>query len=263
MDNWLVNPTGKANSWVEVDLLQEHLNYWIKAIYRARGSNASWEWLAMIAPCVHILRELAKQVHATFGSRQGNKHTSPDLQRDIDRLMASLAQHNVYKVEEGRCIDSEDGEVPNVVTDGIKDLQEPLRDYNKLFRELQAGIRSKPLVGEPYIPPSAAAPSPEGPTSSSTLAGDTDELNGLLEDNGAVDPADDDDAPNADLDDDADTASAASGSEAPFGHRLDDDEPRERWFSLDNEEDVALDMDTFQDDEDSEDGDDGDDDEDN
>ena len=30
LKNWLVNPTGKANAWVEVDLLQEHLNFWIK-----------------------------------------------------------------------------------------------------------------------------------------------------------------------------------------------------------------------------------------
>lgn len=30
LNNWLVNPTGKSNAWVEVDLLQEHLNFWIK-----------------------------------------------------------------------------------------------------------------------------------------------------------------------------------------------------------------------------------------
>lgn len=30
MKNWLVNPTGKPNSWVPVDLLQEHMNFWIK-----------------------------------------------------------------------------------------------------------------------------------------------------------------------------------------------------------------------------------------
>ena len=29
-DNWLVNPTGKKNAFVEVDLMQEHLNFWIK-----------------------------------------------------------------------------------------------------------------------------------------------------------------------------------------------------------------------------------------
>lgn len=30
MDNWLVNPTGKVHGFVEVDLMQEHLNFWIK-----------------------------------------------------------------------------------------------------------------------------------------------------------------------------------------------------------------------------------------
>jgi len=25
-----LNPTGHPNSWVEIDLMQEHLNYWIK-----------------------------------------------------------------------------------------------------------------------------------------------------------------------------------------------------------------------------------------
>ncbi|KAF9778380.1 hypothetical protein BJ322DRAFT_983297, partial [Thelephora terrestris] len=30
LNNWLVNLTGKAGQWYEVDLLQEHLNFWIK-----------------------------------------------------------------------------------------------------------------------------------------------------------------------------------------------------------------------------------------
>ena len=30
MNNWLVNTTGNPNSWLPVDLLQEHLNFWIK-----------------------------------------------------------------------------------------------------------------------------------------------------------------------------------------------------------------------------------------
>jgi hypothetical protein len=30
LNNWLLNPTGRPNSWVEVDLMQEHMNYWIK-----------------------------------------------------------------------------------------------------------------------------------------------------------------------------------------------------------------------------------------
>lgn len=30
LNNWLLNPTGKRNAFVEVDLVQEHLNFWIK-----------------------------------------------------------------------------------------------------------------------------------------------------------------------------------------------------------------------------------------
>ena len=30
LNNWLLNPTGGRQSFVEADLVQEHFNYWIK-----------------------------------------------------------------------------------------------------------------------------------------------------------------------------------------------------------------------------------------
>ncbi|KAI0071978.1 hypothetical protein K474DRAFT_1605970 [Panus rudis PR-1116 ss-1] len=79
LNNWLVNPTGKPDSWLPVDLLQEHMNYWIKVVYKAHGSNASFEWLKTITPCIDFLRQLATQINQELGSRQGSKHSSPDL----------------------------------------------------------------------------------------------------------------------------------------------------------------------------------------
>jgi hypothetical protein len=32
LQNMLVNPTGRSNSFVEMDLMQEHLNLWIKVV---------------------------------------------------------------------------------------------------------------------------------------------------------------------------------------------------------------------------------------
>jgi hypothetical protein len=32
LNNWLLNPTGNPFSWVEADLMQEHMNYWIKVL---------------------------------------------------------------------------------------------------------------------------------------------------------------------------------------------------------------------------------------
>jgi hypothetical protein len=34
MCNWVLNPSGNPNSFVEVDLVQEHMNYWIKVSHR-------------------------------------------------------------------------------------------------------------------------------------------------------------------------------------------------------------------------------------
>ena len=62
--NWLANLSGKAGGFKEMDLLQEHQNFWAKVcsvfnvivpmliwlqtIYNAKGSNCSWKWLAMV-----------------------------------------------------------------------------------------------------------------------------------------------------------------------------------------------------------------------
>ncbi|KAI0074176.1 hypothetical protein K474DRAFT_1601943 [Panus rudis PR-1116 ss-1] len=149
LQNWLVNPTGKPNAWVPVDLMQEHMNYWIKVIYKAHGSNATMEWLQMISPCIDTLRKLATQMNQELGSRQGTKHTTPDIWRDISELMKSLHEHSVYHLEPGRTIPGEKAEVPNLFTVGLDALKKPLKDYNIAFQKLQARRRMKPLIGEP------------------------------------------------------------------------------------------------------------------
>ncbi|KAH8987151.1 hypothetical protein EDB92DRAFT_1784513, partial [Lactarius akahatsu] len=83
LNNWLVNLTGKANSFIELDLMQGHLNYWIKNYYQVHGSGASWEWLATISPCIKVLQQLATEVNNTLGLKQGNRHASANLTKDI------------------------------------------------------------------------------------------------------------------------------------------------------------------------------------
>lgn len=222
------------------------MNFWIKTIYRAHGSNASPEWLAMISPCIDILRHLARKVHNELGSHQGAKHTSPDLQRDIERLMQSLLDRDVYRIEQGRVVDvSDDGEesdssqygaVVNCITEGYNRLAEPLREFNHAFRRLQERCRAQPLVGQPYFDvPSAttAAPSspsvpdatpPQGPPSLPPT--DSEDADAPCSDGGSED----------DFDSDAESDGEGEGS-----LYLD------QYFSLDNAGDVALDMDIIKD----------------
>ncbi|KAK6972268.1 hypothetical protein R3P38DRAFT_2812403 [Favolaschia claudopus] len=151
LNNWLVNPTGNPFSWVEVDLMQEHMNYWIKTIYQAHGSGASWEWLEMISPCISVLRRLSTSIRQILGSDQGTKHEPANLKEDISLLMASLKEHAVYEVK-GRVFAEGDGSpTPDVIAVGAQQLTDgasnPLTEYNTTFTRLQCRLRLKPLVG--------------------------------------------------------------------------------------------------------------------
>ncbi|EJF62114.1 hypothetical protein DICSQDRAFT_44032, partial [Dichomitus squalens LYAD-421 SS1] len=149
INNWLVNPTGKDDAFVPVDLLQEHLNFWIKVMYKAQGSNASWEWLEMISPCVGVLRKLATQINDSLGAHLGSKHRSPDLTKDYETICNRLREYNVLVPEAGRLIYSDNpskGEVLNIVSAGLKQLPGPLNDYNRTFEQLQRQRRITPLA---------------------------------------------------------------------------------------------------------------------
>lgn len=45
LSSMLVNPKGIAGGWMAMDMMQENHNYLIKAIFSAKGSNMSWEYL--------------------------------------------------------------------------------------------------------------------------------------------------------------------------------------------------------------------------
>ncbi|KXN83323.1 hypothetical protein AN958_01559 [Leucoagaricus sp. SymC.cos] len=97
LQNWLLNLSGNPNSFVEVDLIQEYLNFWIKTFYKAHGLNTSWEWLFLISPCVEVLHQLASSFNSALGSDQSVQHTTPNLSCDIMSLIDSLHDHHVYE----------------------------------------------------------------------------------------------------------------------------------------------------------------------
>ncbi|KAJ7681155.1 hypothetical protein B0H14DRAFT_3535871 [Mycena olivaceomarginata] len=149
LHNWLLCPTGKSNAFVEVDLVQEHLNLWIKRIYKADGDAHSWDWLAF-----------------TLGARQGNKHTIPDLANDIECLMASLTEHEIYVKKEGRVLDDDELPVPDVL---------PQTSMSNLISPA-AGVSSSPYptwtqyISEPPRPLGASAHAEDRALSTSAIS---------------------------------------------------------------------------------------------
>ncbi|EPS92574.1 hypothetical protein FOMPIDRAFT_1056740 [Fomitopsis schrenkii] len=276
MNNWLVNPTGKANSWVEVDLMQEHLNFWIKTVYKAHGSNRSWEWLVMISPCIDVLRRLASYMNPSLGALQGTKHAATSLDKDIRQLVSSLRSHRVYEFQPGRIIDDGTGQsavVRDSITHVLQQLAEPLKEFNTAFAKLQSRCDNTPLLGEKYstlgvglsepapvapqasnavapapavtvpAPATAAQASTEGtsppespPGSLPLAAADGDES-----DESGHDAPSESSASSSDGAPDLDSAEAESSGENLEDEDVDFDSPT--CFSLDTAEDVALDMD--------------------
>ncbi|KAK7029172.1 hypothetical protein R3P38DRAFT_3314713 [Favolaschia claudopus] len=98
LHNWLVNLTGRPFSFKEIDLLQEHQNFWAKIIYNAKGSNRSWHWLAMISVCIFILRDTMRTVQKAFNiTNYGDRHTVPDMSNEIQTLADALEEEKLQQ----------------------------------------------------------------------------------------------------------------------------------------------------------------------
>ncbi|KAJ6608202.1 hypothetical protein B0H10DRAFT_2178316 [Mycena sp. CBHHK59/15] len=153
LQNWLLNPTGKPNSFVEIDLVQEHLNFWIKKIYKADGDGHSWDWLAMISPYVDILRSLATRIHTDLGARQahhpefGRRHRGAHGQPRGTRA----PEHDVYTLQPGRVLDNDEQPVPDILSVGMAALTHgasitPLAEFNQQFDMLRERRRLTPVA---------------------------------------------------------------------------------------------------------------------
>ncbi|KAJ7899468.1 hypothetical protein B0H14DRAFT_3124104 [Mycena olivaceomarginata] len=143
LQNWIANPQGIRNGFVEIDLVQEHLNFWIKKIYKADGAGHSWD--------VDILRQLATRMNIELGTQQGSKHATPDLADDIAALMSSLDEHEVYVEKEGRVLDDDEKPAPDVISVGMAALTHgasttPLAEVNEQFEILRERRRLTPVA---------------------------------------------------------------------------------------------------------------------
>ncbi|KAG9086932.1 hypothetical protein FS749_003277 [Ceratobasidium sp. UAMH 11750] len=140
LSNMLVNMTGKKDSWKETDLLQEHINYWIKVVYKARGPNASWAWLENISSCITTLRRLADEMNASFGPPNSNYHTTPSIQTDLDALLKHLVEEQIHTQDLTRRFSNQSLRVKDVLVLGFQSLAGPNSPITK-FNRTRFGAR--------------------------------------------------------------------------------------------------------------------------
>ncbi|GAV99725.1 protein [Lentinula edodes] len=121
LHNWLVNLTGRANGFKEVDLLQEHTNFWIKMVYGAKGVNRNWEWLTMISVCIYSLRKALRTVQKTFDIPiYGTQHTTPNMEKEVQLIAEKLKEEKIQEYVLDRPANAEVELVHDLIGKGVK-----------------------------------------------------------------------------------------------------------------------------------------------
>ncbi|KIY46989.1 hypothetical protein FISHEDRAFT_46222 [Fistulina hepatica ATCC 64428] len=103
-DNYLVNTSGLPGHWIELDLLQEHYNFWIKRLFgeKSYGFNTTHlsEHIALNIKGFSELRDLFPHL---FGyARRSGKHTDSSTRNDINELGHHYRQDEVHMFRRGR-----------------------------------------------------------------------------------------------------------------------------------------------------------------
>lgn len=91
--------------------------------YRSEGPNIHWEYLKKLHPAVRIIRALAMHMEKEFGTlTRGKKHTVPQKEFDVCKLLESYLAAGIHKYEPGRNVSKGD-KAEDYATKGCLELQ--------------------------------------------------------------------------------------------------------------------------------------------
>ncbi|KAJ7307866.1 hypothetical protein DFH08DRAFT_944472 [Mycena albidolilacea] len=104
LENYLVNPTGRIGHWLELDLLQEHSNFWIKALFNSKSHDFDSKHLSeAVGLNISGISSLREHFPGLFGlKKNGQKHRDAKVNDDINRLGAHFRAEHILVFESGR-----------------------------------------------------------------------------------------------------------------------------------------------------------------
>jgi len=98
-----VNPSGKPNRWHELDLLQEHLNFWIKVFFNRRNQVFGSGFIPIISLNVPGFAHLRTLLEHIIGiSSTAGYHHKPSKAEDLILLAARHKQDDIFTFHPGR-----------------------------------------------------------------------------------------------------------------------------------------------------------------
>ncbi|KAK7035429.1 hypothetical protein VNI00_011960 [Paramarasmius palmivorus] len=87
---WVMTSTGRSNSFVPFDQVQEHNVKDIKVTYHSQGPNIDWEYMKKLHPAIPVIHSVTDHIEEQFETyTRGKHHTVPKKDEDIKRLQQS------------------------------------------------------------------------------------------------------------------------------------------------------------------------------
>ena len=174
LNNWLVNPSGKSHGWHELDLLQEHLNLWIKVFFNRCNSTFGASFLSSVVTLnITGFSHLRTFLEHLIGiSSTAGYHHKPSKVEDIILLAAHHEQDDIFTFHPGR---TQQFKVKDILEIGM----EKLRSTDQLKRTLAQLSGADDGEGVGADGGEGAGPSDGEGTLGGELRGDGGEDNGL------------------------------------------------------------------------------------
>ncbi|KAJ6576740.1 hypothetical protein B0H10DRAFT_1836791, partial [Mycena sp. CBHHK59/15] len=104
LNNYLVNPSGRSGHWFELDLLQEHFNFWIKRLFNSKSHDFDSKHLSeAVGLNIAGISKLREMFPGLFGLKQnGQRHKDASTVHDINQLGIHLRKNHILEYEGGR-----------------------------------------------------------------------------------------------------------------------------------------------------------------
>lgn len=104
LNNYLVNTTGLHGHWLELDLLQEHYNFWIKRLFNSKSHSFDSRHLSeAVGLNIHGFSAIRDQFPGLFGFKKNDgKHKHADKTDDLNALGTHYRDDHIMQYVPGR-----------------------------------------------------------------------------------------------------------------------------------------------------------------
>jgi hypothetical protein len=104
LNNYLANTTGLLGHWLELDLLQEHFNFWIKCLFNSKSHDFDSRHLAeAVGLNIHGISSIRERFPGIFGFKKNQgKHKNANTTNDLNALGVHYRDDHIMQYLPGR-----------------------------------------------------------------------------------------------------------------------------------------------------------------